>query len=179
MSKVIFSERQSFQQLVWIWLIIIPVAFFTTLAILYGFYQQVILGEPWGDKPVSNEEIITMLLLVVFAQILVIWVIASLELKTEITGNEFRYKFFAHFTDWKVISRDQVSAYSIGPYTFWKGRGLGYRKDPFGKTTRMIIKPAYILTLSITDGKTIMVSTEKKDELERAIDKLMLKSENV
>ena len=178
MNKVIFSERQSFRQIKWLWWIIIPVAFFSTLSILYGFYQQVILGEPWGKESVSNEAVITMLLLVIFAQVLVIWIVSSIELKIEITGNEFRYKFFAHFNSWKVLTPHQITDYSFEKYTFWKGRGLGYRKDLFKKTVRMIIKPDYILSVRTNDGGTIMISTEKKDELSRALQKLMSKSEN-
>jgi hypothetical protein len=49
MSRIQYTEQQSFRQVLWIWLIIIPIAFLSSLGILFGFYQQLILGEPWGN----------------------------------------------------------------------------------------------------------------------------------
>jgi hypothetical protein len=179
MKRITYSEQQSFRQVLWIWCIIIPIAFLSSLSILYGFYQQIILGEAWGNEPMSNGGLITALVVVIVAQVLLIWVVASLKLIIEITPEEFRYKFFAYFTAWNVLTPGQIAEYSIEKYTFWKGRGLGYRKDIFRKTVRMIIKPDYILTLKTKDGRTIMMSTENKGEIERAMHKLLSKSENV
>lgn len=178
MTHIIYSEQQSFRQVLWIWCIILPVAFLSSLSILYGFYQQIILGEPWGNEPMSDGGLITALLVVIIAQVLVIWVVASLKLSIEITGNEFRYKFFAYFTDWNTLRPHQIAGYSIERWTFWKGRGLGFRKNIFSKTVRMIINPEYILTVKTNDGKTIMMSTVNKEEMDRAMHKLLSKSEN-
>lgn len=178
MTRIHYSEQQSFRQVLWIWLIIIPVAFLSSFSILYGFYQQIILGEPWGNEPMSDGGLITALLVVIIAQVLVIWIVSSMTLHIEITSEEFRYKFFSYFTEWIVFIPHQISDYSLEKYTFWKGRGLGYRKDIFKKTVRMIIRPDYILTLKMKDGRTIMLSTGNKDEIERAMHKLMSKSEN-
>jgi hypothetical protein len=178
MSRVNYSEEQSFRQVVWIWLIVIPVALLSLAGVLYGFYQQIILGQPWGDEPMNNPGLIIALLVVIVSQAIIIWVVASLQLKIEITNHEFRYKFFAYFTQWNAFTRDQLASYTIEKYTFWKGRGLGYRKDLFTKTVRMIITPSFILSLKTTDGRTIMMSTQNKEEVERAIQKFMSKSEN-
>jgi hypothetical protein len=177
MTRIQYAEQQSFRQVLWIWLILIPVAFLSCLGILYGFYQQIILGEPWGNEPISDSGLIIALLVVIFTQVLLIWVISSMRLSIEITGNEFRYAFFVFFTKWHAITRQQIAGYSLEKYTFWNGRGLGYRKDLFRKTIRMIIQPDYILTLKTTDGKTIMMSTKNKEEIERAMQKLMSNSE--
>ena len=178
MAKIVFSERQSFRQIVWIWVIIIPVAFLSVLGISLGFYQQIIQGEPWGNEPMSDGGLIAMLLVAVIAQALAIWIVSSLELKIEITREEFRYRFFAYFTGWNTLTRDQISAYSVEKYSFWKGKGIGYRKNIITKSVRMIIRPASILTLRTKEGKTLMLSTENKEDLERAMHKLMSKSEN-
>lgn len=126
----------------------------------------------------SDGGLITALLVVTFAQVLIIWIVASMTLQIEISGDEFRYKFFSFFSQWNILKSHEIADYYIEKYTFWKGRGLGYRKDLFTKTVRMILKPAYILTLKTVDGRTIMLSTGNKEEIERAIHKLMSKSEN-
>jgi|GEM_PF-1456826 hypothetical protein len=178
MSRIQYTEQQSFRQVLWIWLIIIPIAFLSSLGILFGFYQQLILGEPWGNEPMSDGGMITVMLVVSIVQVLVIWFVSSISVSIEITGEEFRYKFFARFTDWNVLTPPQITGYSLEKYSFWKARGLGYRKDIFRKTVSMIIKPDHILSVKINDGRTIMISTENKEELERAMQKLMSKSEN-
>jgi hypothetical protein len=177
MTRINYSEQQSLKQVVWIWCIVIPIALFSSSSIVYGFYQQIIQDEPWGNEPMSDGGLITALLIVII-QVLIIWVVSSMRLRIEITGEEFRYKFFAYFTSLNSLTPHQIVDYSLEKYTFWKGSGLGYRKDIFTKTVRMIIKPDYILTLKTKDGRTIMMSTENKEELKRAMRKFMSKSEN-
>lgn len=178
MARVSYTEEQSLRQILWIWLIIIPISFLTLLGVLIGFYQQIIQGEPWGNEPMSDGGLIIALLIVIVVQLVVIWIVSSMTLSIEITNEELRYKFFAYFSDWNTLMPYQIAEYSLEKYTFWKGKGLGYRKNLFTKTVRMIIKPGYILTLKTTDGRTIMMSTGNKDEMERAMQKLMSKSEN-
>lgn len=178
MNRIIFSEQQSFRQTVWIWMIIIPVAFGTSLLMLYGFYQQIVLGEPWGDKPMSDTLLTGFTIGVIIIEALTVWAISSLRVSIEITDDEFRYRFFEYLTKWKTFTRHDIVNYSIEKYSWWRGRGLGFRKEPFSKTVRMIIKPDYILTLNVKDGRTILMSTGNKEELERAMRKLLSNSEN-
>lgn len=179
MSRVIFSEQQSFRQTVWIWWIVLPVAMGTSLLMMYGFYQQIVLGEPWGDKPMSNTLLTGFTVGVIAIEALTIWVISSLCVSIEITTDEFRYRFFKYFTNGKTLTRHDIVNYTIEKYSLWNGRGLGYRNDVLRKTVRMVIKPDHILTLTLTNGKTIMMSTGNKEELERAMRRLMSNSENV
>lgn len=175
MSRILFSEHQSFRQVIWIWLIVVPVVFISFLVVFYRFYQQVIEGQPMGNS--SDHELIFSLVMVTVVHTLVIWLIASLRLDIEITKDEFRYKFFG-FTGWKVLTRGQITGYSADKFSFWKVGGLGYHVNLLSKTVRVIIKPSNILTLTTSTGRTLIVSTENKEELERAMQKLMSTSEN-
>lgn len=179
MARILYSEQQSFRQVTWIWIVLIPLVLLSSAGILYGFYQQIILGEPWGNEPMSNGGMITALLVVVFIQVFVIWLITSIRLDIAITGSEFRYKFFAWSSGWKTLTREQINGFSVVRYSFWKGKGLGYRVSPISKTVRMIIKPDHIATLELRDGRTIMMSTVNKAGMERAMQKLMSTSENI
>lgn len=177
MSRILFSEHQSFRQVLWIWLIIVPASFISFLSVLSGFYQQVIEGEPWGNEPMSNNGLIAALVIIIVVNGLIIWLVAAIRLEVEITKDEFRYKFFT-FTSGKVLTRSQIAGYSIEKFTFWKARGLGYHVNSFSKTERLIIKPDHILTLKTTGGRTLILGTENKEGLERAMQKLMSTSEN-
>ncbi|HMV90635.1 MAG TPA: hypothetical protein PKA40_13415, partial [Cyclobacteriaceae bacterium] len=103
MNRVIFSEQQSFRQTVWIWMIIIPVAFGTSLLMVYGYYQQIVLGEPWGDKPMSDTLLTGFTIGVIIIEALTVWAISSLRVSIEITDDEFRYRFFEYLTKWKTF----------------------------------------------------------------------------
>jgi hypothetical protein len=107
----------------------------------------------------------------------VIWLLASIQLDVEITQDEFRYKYF-RFKNWSVLTRNQIKNYSVGKFTIRNGRGLGYRVSLISNTERMIIKPSSLLTLTVASGKTIILGTEKKEELERTMQKLMSTGEN-
>ncbi len=48
-NEILFKEKQRFQQW-WLWLIFLGVNLF----FLYGVFKQVIGGQQFGDKPMSN-----------------------------------------------------------------------------------------------------------------------------
>lgn len=47
--KIMFREEQKFTQW-WLWVILIGVGIFP----VFGIYKQLILGEKFGDKPMSD-----------------------------------------------------------------------------------------------------------------------------
>lgn len=177
MSRILFSEHQSFRQVLWIWLLVIPGSFISFLSVFYGFYQQVIGGEPWGNKPMSDSGLTAALIIVIVVNALIIWLVAAVQLNVEITKDEFRYRFFT-FMNGKVLTRNQITNYSIERFSFWKAKGLGYHVNRISKTERVIIKPNHVLTLKTSGGKTLILGTENKEELERAMQKLMSPVEN-
>ena len=54
-----FSEQQYFRQK-WLWIIILFFPIFSA----YGIYEQVILGNIIGDKPMSDEGLIAFAIIV-------------------------------------------------------------------------------------------------------------------
>ena len=56
----VYKEIQRFTQW-WLWLILVIV----NLVFTYGFYEQVITGQPFGDKPMSDTGV-TVATLVTF-----------------------------------------------------------------------------------------------------------------
>lgn len=176
MARVLYSEHQSFRQVLWIWLILIPCMFISFLSVFYGFYQQVIEHKPWGNEPMSDAGLTAALIIVIVVNGLVIWLVASLQLEVEITKDEFRYRLFS-FRNWKVLTRDQIKNYSVEKFSFRKSRGLGYHVNAITKTERVIFKPNSMLTLNISGGRTIILGTGNKEELERSMQKLMSPSE--
>ena len=82
----------------WLWLILIGIGI---LAIL-GIYKQLILGDKFGDKPMSDFGLIIFCVFI-FGLIAMFW---FMRLKTEIDQNEVRMSFLPFVkkrVNWKEI----------------------------------------------------------------------------
>ena len=178
MSRVLYTEQQRFTQVRWIWYLIVPIFGFTLIFMLQALYQQLVTGEPWGNEPMSDSGLILLTLVVIASHAVMFWVLLSIKLEIEITESELRYKFFSHFKKWNVLTRNNISDYSFVENNFRKAHGIGYRKNIFTKTVRMNITGDYLIAITTVHGKTILLSTQNKAEMERAMSKLMSKSQN-
>ena len=81
-----FKEEQHFRQKL-LWLVIL---FFPAFS-LYGIYQQVMMGNVIGDKPLSDEGIITFSLLVGLGLPVLFW---FMKLKLRVSYEGLHYQFF-------------------------------------------------------------------------------------
>ena len=77
--KTEFKEEQKFTQW-WLWLILIPIGILP----IFGIYKQLILGEQFGDKPMSD------LGLIIFSVFIfsLIGLFLKMKLKTSIDKNK-------------------------------------------------------------------------------------------
>lgn len=61
-DEILFTEKQRFKQW-WLWIILIGI----NVLFLFGVFKQVIVGQQFGNKPMSNSGlIITALLTMLF-----------------------------------------------------------------------------------------------------------------
>jgi hypothetical protein len=179
MSRVNFTEQQRFTQIRWIWYLTVPVFTATLIFMLQAMYQQLVQGKPWGNEPMPDAGLIALTLFVMLSHGIMFWVLLSIKLEMEITESEFRYKFFSWFKRWNVLTRNDIADYTFVKNTFRKAHGIGYRKSIFTNTVRMNITGDYLVALTTVHGKTVLMSTQNKDEMERAMSKLMSKSQNL
>lgn len=162
--KIRFKEIQRFDQW-WFRLILIGVL----LIPVYGIYKQLILGEPFGNQPMSDAG------LVIFAILMLIFVAAMwfMRIKTEIDPGEIRMNFFpfvkkkVRWTDIKraeVLDYGFVGGWGIRPFTRY---GTVYNTK--GKTG---------LAIELRNGQKFLIGTQKGDELSKIIEKA-LKNESL
>lgn len=83
--KIYFKENQKFTQW-WLWTILIGV----TLIPIYGIYKQIIIGEQFGDNPLSNFGLILFLIFM----LAFIGCFGMMQLSTEINDVSIKIKFF-------------------------------------------------------------------------------------
>ena len=161
MSKA-FKETQKFSQW-WLWLILL---FIGALPIL-GIYKQLIIGEKFGDKPMSDLGLIIFAVFV-FSLIAMFW---FMQLKTEIDQNEIRMRFFPLVK--KRVSWEEIKNAEIVNYGFVGGWGIRL-STKYG--TVYNIKGDKGLAIELLNGKNFLIGTQKPNELTAMLEKISSKN---
>lgn len=160
-TAILFSERQRFRQW-WLWTILIGV----NGLILFGIYRQLIQGEPFGDKPMSNAGLLFTEALVLAVTILS----ACITLETKITAEGIYVRFlpFARrFYSWQTISKAYIRKYNA--LTEYGGWGLRWSMAGRGKAYN--VSGRYGLQLEFTDNKKLLIGTQDQEALQEALAK--------
>lgn len=160
--KTLFEERQKFDQ--W-WLkaiITIPLCI-----ALIAVYFQLIKGQPFGSKPISNVGVILFLVITVG----IYFLIMSFTLITRIDQKVIFYHFKP--LSKKTIPWSEVDTAEVLDYGFVGGWGIRIGTK-YG--TVYNIKGSKGLALKLKSGKTLVIGTQKESELVRVIKQCMSQS---
>ena len=161
MMKVMFSEKQRFS-FWWLWLSLGII----TLIHVYAIFKQIIIGKPFGDKPMSDVGLILMLILML--SLLVLFRI--IQLKTEITKKSIRIHFFPFFKTqfhWSDVKSSAVVNYGFVGYGIRIGTKYGTVYNTSGNKG---------LAIELKNGKKYCIGTQKENELKTAVDQLNIDS---
>ena len=111
--SVLFKEKQRFRQW-WFWIFIIPLGALP----LFGIYNQLILGEPWGDNPMSDFGLIVFSIFI-YGTIILLY---NIKLVTVIN----QYGIFIRFAPFrrKRIRWEQLKNVECIEYGFVGGWGI-------------------------------------------------------
>jgi len=163
-NEILFNEKQHFRQW-WLWLILLGVNGF----FLFGIFKQVVGGQPFGDKPMSN----TGLLISTALSILLTIMFISFRLETNIRKDGIYVRFFPFQMKfkcyrWNTLTKSFVRQYSpIAEYGGW-----GLRFGLFGKGKAFNVSGNKGLQLEFTNHKKLLIGTNKPNELTEALNKI-------
>jgi hypothetical protein len=156
-KDILFYEKQQFRQW-WIWLLLVVL----NAPFAAGIIKQIGWGQPFGDMPMSNTQLIcaasTIILVTIF--------ILTIRLETTIKPDGIYVQFFPfHFKykyySWSSLTKSYVRQYSpIGEYGGW-----GLRLGVFGKGQAYNISGDKGLQLEFTTGQRLLIGTNKPEEL--------------
>ncbi len=150
-----FKEDQGFRQW-WLWLIVLLVA----LLPLYGVYKQLVLGVPFGDKPLSDTG------LIVFAGMMLALVALFYFVKlTLIIDKEGVFMRLFPFTK-RMISWDKIDRLEVVNYGFVGGYGIRLTKK-FG--TVYNVSGNQGLLIELKGGEKFCIGTNRKAEVEQTL----------
>jgi len=157
----VYKEIQRFTQW-WLWLILVVV----NLVFTYGFYKQVIAGQPVGDNPMSDAGVTVAMLVSLLLSVF----FYTLRLETLIKDDGIYIRFFPfhlkfkHYP-WSRINRSYVHIYS--PITEYGGWGLRY--GMFGTGTAFNVSGNQGLQLEFVDEKKLLIGTNNPMGLSSAL----------
>lgn len=156
--KTEFKEEQKFTQW-WLWLILIPVGILP----IFGIYKQLILGDKFGDKPMSDLGLI-ILTIFIFSLIGLFFI---MKLKTSIDKNGIQMSFFPFVR--KKVNWNEIKNIEVINYGFVGGWGIRLWTK-YGTVYNM--KGNKGLAIELNNGKKFLIGTQKETELRKFMEKM-------
>ena len=153
--KTAFTEEQKFTQW-WLWIILIGIGILP----IVGIYKQLILGEKFGSKPMSDIGLLFFAILI-YSLIVLFW---SIRLTTKIDKTGIKFQFFP-FVNKKLLWKNVKSA-KIVNYGFVGGWGIRLGTK-YG--TVYNIKGKTGLAIEMNNGEKFLIGTQKVTELNKLI----------
>lgn len=168
MAKELFSEQQQFNQII-IW-ILVGIGTIPMMAILgWGIYQQLILGQPWGDEPMSDLGLLLVTLLCLGIMIGVVLLLRYLKLETKVDRWGIHYRFSPLINQWREINKTDILEYRIKKYSF---RGYGIRWGLDGIKT-LNVKGNKGIEFHYGENKRLIIGSQQPELFLAALDKMM------
>jgi len=140
--------------------------------LLFGYYNQIVLGEPWGDNPIGDSALILTNLITILILLGIFLLFHFMKLQVEIDAGFIRYRFFPFVNSLRSISAEEVKKIYVRQYKpIWEYGGWGYRVRP-GSGKAMNVKGNWGLQIEFSNGKKLLLGTQKPNELETALNEL-------
>ncbi len=174
-----FDEIQYFSNSPLIWILYI-VFFFSILPLGYAVYSQLIKGKPWGTQPMSNDGLLITFLFILALMVGVLFVFLRSRLITFIDNEGLHYRFPPLVSRDHIIDKSEIKDFKIRTYRpilEYGGWGVRINAQKWGRGKKYGIaynvKGNIGLQLYLTDGKKILIGTQKPDAIIRGMKKYM------
>jgi len=177
---VYFREEQKYSQSPRMWILILTFLI-TTIPFLFGLYQQLVLGKPWGDQSMSDNNLILTTIFMIVLMGSLVFFFARMKLQVMIDENGIHYRFPFFIIKEVLIPRDKIERYEVRKFKpLVEYGGWGYKQGIHRKFKRLSKKGAALtikgtigLQLYFKDGKKLLIGTQRAEAIRRAMDKMM------
>lgn len=165
-SDVIYREVQQFRQ-IWLWIILLPVSLLVAILFSYGMFQQLVLGVPWGDRPMSDIglAIFGPLILLIVIGLPVLFYTAKLITVVDPEGIHIRYFSFLR----RTVPFENLKNYRVYTYNAifeHAGWGIHWHKNGWAYTVR----GNRGVELELASGEILLIGSQQPETLVQAID---------
>ena len=160
----LYQEAQYFRQ-VWLW----ALALFISLLSLYGAFQQLVLGKPFGNNPAPDS--IMVILAIVFGLALPVFMYKT-NLTTEVRSDGLYIRFFPFHLSFRRIAAEEIIRYKacayrpIKDYGGW-GMRFGRKGKAYNVTGNRGVK------LELSKGEHLLIGSQKPEKLTEALNTVL------
>jgi hypothetical protein len=160
-----YREAQHFTQW-WLWIIVLGVA----AAAWWAFIQQIFVGRPIGENPAPNWAVVLIWLLFGLG---LPFMFETLTLVIEVLPDGLRVRFrpfTKRFIPISAISEVEARKYNaLKEYGGWGIKGWSAKKMAYN------VKGEWGAELTLSDGRKVLLGTQRPKELVAAIEPLLNK----
>jgi hypothetical protein len=172
-ERVYFKEEQKLD-VWWMKILVLFILLASLGPVYYGLYNQLTLGEPWGDKPMSDTGLVILSVSLTVIMMGVLFLVFGSKLTTEVRPDGIYLSFFPFFKN-RFYPKERIEKFMIRKYRpvmEYGGYGIRYSVK-HGRAYNMSGNTG--LQLIFTDGKKLLVGTQRPEPLKRAMEKMMNK----
>ncbi|MCL5878591.1 MAG: DUF6141 family protein [Deltaproteobacteria bacterium] len=165
-SNTIFKEEQRFRLPLYLFFII---TLFVIALFGNGMFQQLVLGHPWGNKPMPDGRlaVIGIIQIVIVTGIFVIFFAARLI--TEVRSDGLYMRFIPFHRSFRSIPFETLKTYEACTYRPIRDAG-GYGIHRGRRGWAYNVSGNRGVQLELVSGKRILIGSQRPDELVQAID---------
>jgi len=170
-GKVTFREEQYFKY-TWSWWVLLICTLIMVGGILYAFYIQLYLGQPFGDHTASDTGLLIIGVSTSVLMIGLMWLFQSMKLTVEIDEGIIRYSFFPFIRSFRSLQKWDVRKVVVRKYhPIAEYGGWGYRFR-FRSGRALTVSGKWGLQLELANGKQLLLGTQKPDQMQEVVDRL-------
>ena len=163
-SPSLYREIQHFRQ-VWLWALVV----FIAVLCLYGAFQQLVLGKPFGTNPAPDS---VMIVLAVIFGLGLPFFMHKTNLTTEVREDGLYFRFFPFHLSFRRIAFEEIKEFeacTYSPLRDYGGWGIRYGR----KGQAYNISGNRGVQLELSSGKHLLIGSQKPEELAETLTSIL------
>jgi len=148
---------------------------FALVPLGHGIYRQIILGQPWGNSPFSDAGLISITAVIFLVNLGTILLFLSARLETEVRSDGVFYRFFPFHRSFHCVAMESVRRFyakTYSPIREYGGWGIRRKWPGTGYGLAFNVSGNQGVLFEFSNGSTLLIGSQKAEELARAIEKL-------
>lgn len=168
MNGLRFVEEQRFRQW-WLLAIVAGVVVVTAVPFGWGMIQQLVTGQPWGDKPLPDAALVVVGLFAIGIPLGIAWLLLTAKLTTTVGDATLHVGLWPFHRRPKEIELLRVTVLEECTYRPLRDYGgWGIRRGRNGWAYNVTGNRGVLLRYG--DGETLLIGSQRAEELARAIE---------
>jgi hypothetical protein len=173
MQKTYFIEEQHFTQ-IWLWIVLVLAMGSMIVPMIIGLYTQLVLGQAWGNQPLSNTALLWVSGIELAFVIGLFLFLVKTKLETTVKTEGLYYRFPPLIIKEKYIPIKNIESFAIRYYKPLKeygGWGIKFGSGKIGKAYN--VKGNIGMQLELKNGQKVLFGTQRADAFLHAMTKMM------